>query len=50
LREGDVIVWFWLGTNEEYKRFRFSILTDWKHFGLLICVIRAICGHLLPII
>lgn len=23
LREGDVIVWFWIGTHEEYNRFRF---------------------------
>jgi hypothetical protein len=23
LREGDTIVWFWIGTHEEYNRFRF---------------------------
>jgi hypothetical protein len=23
LREGDVIVWFWIGTHEDYNRFRF---------------------------
>jgi hypothetical protein len=23
LREGDLIVWFWIGTHEEYNRFRF---------------------------
>ena len=22
-REGDIIVWFWIGTHEEYNRFRF---------------------------
>lgn len=23
LREGDLIVWFWIGSHEEYNRFRF---------------------------
>lgn len=23
LREGDVVAWFWIGTHEEYNRFRF---------------------------
>ena len=23
LREGDVVVWFWIGTHEQYNRFRF---------------------------
>jgi hypothetical protein len=23
LREGDLIVWFWIGTHEEYNRFSF---------------------------
>lgn len=23
LREGDLIVWFWIGTHEEYNRFTF---------------------------
>lgn len=23
LREGNVVVWFWVGTHEEYNRFRF---------------------------
>jgi hypothetical protein len=23
LREGDAIVWFWIGTHEDYNRFRF---------------------------
>ena len=23
LRENDVIAWFWIGTHEEYNRFRF---------------------------
>jgi hypothetical protein len=23
VREGDVIGWFWIGTHEEYNRFRF---------------------------
>lgn len=23
LREADVIAWFWIGTHEEYNRFRF---------------------------
>ena len=23
LREGDTIIWFWIGTHEEYNRFRF---------------------------
>jgi len=23
LREGDVIVWLWIGTHEDYNRFRF---------------------------
>jgi hypothetical protein len=23
VREGDVIAWFWIGTHEEYNRFRF---------------------------
>jgi len=23
LREGNVVVWFWIGTHEEYNRFRF---------------------------
>jgi hypothetical protein len=23
LREGDTIAWFWIGTHEEYNRFRF---------------------------
>ena len=23
LREGEVIAWFWIGTHEEYNRFRF---------------------------
>lgn len=22
LREGDIIAWFWIGTHEEYNRFR----------------------------
>ncbi len=23
LHEGDVVAWFWIGTHEEYNRFRF---------------------------
>jgi hypothetical protein len=23
LREGDIIAWFWIGTHQEYNRFRF---------------------------
>jgi hypothetical protein len=23
LREGDTVIWFWIGTHEEYNRFRF---------------------------
>ena len=23
VREGDTVVWFWIGTHEEYNRFRF---------------------------
>ena len=23
LREGDIIAWFWIGTHEEYNRFRY---------------------------
>ena len=23
LREGDIVAWFWIGTHEEYNRFRF---------------------------
>jgi hypothetical protein len=23
LRDGDVIAWFWIGTHEQYNRFRF---------------------------
>lgn len=23
LREGEIIAWFWIGTHEEYNRFRF---------------------------
>ena len=23
LRDGDIVAWFWIGTHEEYNRFRF---------------------------
>ncbi|MGB8476870.1 MAG: hypothetical protein WCE61_22555 [Candidatus Acidiferrum sp.] len=23
LREGNIVVWFWIGTHEQYNRFRF---------------------------